>query len=1058
MNQNIDPPPKPLGVPTGYTWSPTLLTLVYDSRRHVTVALGGTVSPQNTGKLPVFQYDGTQWAEDYVLGMPPWRDVGGAAFDMLREKLVIYGGWISNTQHPIDELWEYDGTNWQQREHVEPWPPSTIDAPMAFDPYRGRLIMLAVSHAFDGTWETWEWDGDVWDRGPDLGPVSPESMVFDTWRNKAFLYAGQYNGYLEQTWEYTPGATAAQGVWQQIPITGDPYTTRISAALAYDPHRGRIIRHGGRDSTNIYGYNPATYVWDVAASRWIYVDTMGYEDRRMAASMCFDTYRDRAVLYGGINSYIDNDGVGRSTNFTDTWEWLQESPALADPTAPNDVTSCPGSSATFAVTAIGGPYDYQWFRESSPIPGASGTILFLPNVGYGDAGSYNLRASNPCGAMFSRNAYLSVPVPVSWDRSVQWPAWTCPDVSVFIQPSTPAGTDVVLELQRFDGEFWQAVPGQRTGAGGNFYLANLQKSDTGDYRVVASNHCGTIVSDPHHIQVGVTFDGQPASQSLAPCDTAVFSAPAQGFAYVDYQWQRNGNDLVTDGRITGATSSNLTIAGAHFEDEGVYRCRVTDGCESVYSNPALLTLPTPGWVHRTSSGPVRRLAYTTDMAYNLHRGVSVLYGGFGPGDYLDDTWEWDGVEWTQRFPAHNPGKRGQHEMVFDTTRNTVLLFGGWSATAGLNADVWEYDGIDWTLLTTSPNGPTIDYGKQGDVAYDSARGKMILLAEYVYGPTPTNRTWEFDSRAATWQETYTGNGPTPYDTPIVFDPVRGYTLAQEYGLVGSWQGSYAYANNIWSAFSGAAVLQRYWPVMAYDTVRSRPTAYGCCRNIGSPSAYHTDTYAFSGDQWQQILPEFHPNLFDAEVPAAMVFDTRRRAMVMVGNTYNNSTGQNPLDTWEYRYLDEVVFDRQPADVTATSGQEVSLEVFAAGASNLAYQWQKNGMLLADGPGPDGSIISGTTTASLSIFSTQPMNSGEYAVQVTNRCGSKISASAQLQIFLNGDCDGNGNVDLVDFEEMLACLGAPNAPVHVGCACFDLNEDGAADLRDFAALQLNFLRG
>src|SRR5204863_10137016 len=57
----------------------------------------------------------------------------------------------------------------------------------------------------------------------------------------------------------------------------------------------------------------------------------------------------------------------------------------------------------------------------------------------------------------------------------------------------------------------------------------------------------------------------------------------------------------------------------------------------------------------------------------LHR--TVLYGGSAGVDHgtklsyeLADTWERTASAWVQRFPAHNPGPRTAHVMVYDSTR------------------------------------------------------------------------------------------------------------------------------------------------------------------------------------------------------------------------------------------------------------------------------------------------------------------------------------------------------------------------------------------------------
>ncbi|MCA9251479.1 MAG: hypothetical protein KDA54_10140, partial [Phycisphaerales bacterium] len=55
----------------------------------------------------------------------------------------------------------------------------------------------------------------------------------------------------------------------------------------------------------------------------------------------------------------------------------------------------------------------------------------------------------------------------------------------------------------------------------------------------------------------------------------------------------------------------------------------------------------------------------------------------------------------------------------------------------------------------------------------------------------------------------------------------------------------------------------------------------------------------------------------------------------------------------------------------------------------------------------------------------------------------------------GDCDGDGDVDLDDHADFIACLSGPSGGMNAGCTCFDFNLDGDTDLRDFADFQMAF---
>src|SRR6266446_8004391 len=63
---------------------------------------------------------------------------------------------------------------------------------------------------------------------------------------------------------------------------------------------------------------------------------------------------------------------------------------------------------------------------------------------------------------------------------------------------------------------------------------------------------------------------------------------------------------------------------------------------------------------------------------------TILFGGSTAPDSgatklvyeFDDTWEWTGNRWVQRFPATSPSARGSQGMVYETSRSRILLFGG----------------------------------------------------------------------------------------------------------------------------------------------------------------------------------------------------------------------------------------------------------------------------------------------------------------------------------------------------------------------------------------------
>lgn len=87
-----------------------------------------------------------------------------------------------------------------------------------------------------------------------------------------------------------------------------------------------------------------------------------------------------------------------------------------------------------------------------------------------------------------------------------------------------------------------------------------------------------------------------------------------------------------------------------------------------------------------------------------------------------------------------------------------------------------------------------------------------------------------------------------------------------------------------------------------------------------------------------------------------------------------------------------VIDSQPFDVVANPGESAVFTVSASGIPAPSYQWRKDGVDLADGPG-----VSGSTTATLTLANLVLGDAGDYTVVVTNAVTSVESAPATLTV-------------------------------------------------------------
>ena len=106
------------------------------------------------------------------------------------------------------------------------------------------------------------------------------------------------------------------------------------------------------------------------------------------------------------------------------------------------------------------------------------------------------------------------------------------------------------------------------------------------YRVVITVEDGDVVSGEFTPQLRepASITSQPASVEIDEGGNFTLSVSASGYGNLSYQWQKyNGSSWVD---IGGATSSSYTVENAPYADAGEYRCRVSNGGGSVYTNSA----------------------------------------------------------------------------------------------------------------------------------------------------------------------------------------------------------------------------------------------------------------------------------------------------------------------------------------------------------------------------------------------------------------------------------------------------------------------------------------
>ena len=316
----------------------------------------------------------------------------------------------------------------------------------------------------------------------------------------------------------------------------------------------------------------------------------------------------------------------------------------------------------------------------------------------------------------------------------------------------------------------------------------------------------------------------------------------------------------------------------------------------------------PSWTQRipANSPPAREF---TAAAYDVGRGVTILFGGHNndaAAPYLNDTWAWNGTNWTHLTPSTSPPARYEHSMAYDSNRGVIVLFGGGYHDGThwvLLNDTWEWNGTTWVQQNPATS-PSTRYAHA--MAYDSARGRTVLFGGCHYDGTHwqyLSDTWEWDG--ANWTASTPATVPTQRcGHTLVYDGGRGLTVMSGGSYV-TTPFVFHYLGDMWK-WNGTDWVQqdpatkpsaRYGHAMVYDNDRYLSVFFGGQNSGGSLNDTWNLSWSlmFSAFRWTQQSPATVP---PSRFGHAMAYDSTRHVAVVFGGWGVTVNGYSS-DTWEY---------------------------------------------------------------------------------------------------------------------------------------------------------------
>ena len=613
-----------------------------------------------------------------------------------------------------------------------------------------------------------------------LGERMEHALAFDTGRGVTVLFGGRTTNdfperptYQADTWEY------AGGQWRYVPTVNAP-GPRVLHAMAYDAARNRVVLFGG-NAFNTFPIHYLDETWEYDGATWVQVQTAVAPSPRNCCSLAYDAARARTVLFGG--------GGDGGVVMGDTWDydgsqWVLRAPATAPPARLGAGLAYDGARARtvmfggFGSALFNDTWEFDgsnWLQAapaSSPTPRSrvvlaydaarARTVLF----GGRDFGGMLGETWEYDGATWAQTTPAASPA----RRICHGLAYDGARARIVlyggreVEPSLFGRAPTLRDTWEYDGANWNQTATGNQSPGPTWGAAMVHDP----VRARSLLFGGTLTQ-------AWEFDGA----SWTPVATA--SPPPRQFLAFAHDLERR-RSVVFGGR----GPSNGQFLGDTWEFDGVNWTSVA-------------TAATPS--ARTSPA----------MAYDPGRRRIVLFGGVsGPINvpvWMDDTWEYDGVQWTPVFPAARPAARSGHTMAHDLGRGRTVMFGGGGHIGPAFTDTWEYDGSNWALIATATQPPV-----GGGMVYDAVRGRTILcIAVPGYSHSDFMDTWEYDG--SNWQQLALAHRP-------------------------QWRSAEALTYDLGRArvvlYSGSEDLADTWELLPSATPSWSRYGLGCAGSAGTP--------------------------------------------------------------------------------------------------------------------------------------------------------------------------------------------------------------------------------
>jgi hypothetical protein len=244
------------------------------------------------------------------------------------------------------------------------------------------------------------------------------------------------------------------------------------------------------------------------------------------------------------------------------------------------------------------------------------------------------------------------------------------------------------------------------------------------------------------------------------------------------------------------------------------------------------------------------------------------------------------VNWTQSSPSTLPTARSYAAAAYDPVSKKIVVFGGFGPQGYLN-ETWTFDGTNWAKVNTATAPPV---RTSASMAYDKVSRKIVLFGGY-NGQNYLADTWTWDGSTSTWTNANPVHAPVAVTGPMMFtDPANGHA-----DVYGGFDGqfyqatTYQWTGTDWNNLNPKTVpYARSIAVTATNGATKTAVVFD---GLGDLNPYNTWTW--DGTNWTMQSPKTQP---PSRYGAPGAYDPALRAVI----TFAGGEGGIDIDdTWAW---------------------------------------------------------------------------------------------------------------------------------------------------------------